>query len=98
VCGRVLPAFDLLGPSDDARILALVQAGLTVSAIKDLRNTANCSLADAKLVVEHVRADALRPPGPPCARCGTPLRTPRAKLCAACGFRVECRASSGDAT
>ncbi len=27
--------------------------------------------------------------GPPCKVCGKPLRTPRAKMCAACGSKVE---------
>jgi hypothetical protein len=26
--------------------------------------------------------------GPPCSSCGKPLRTPTAKFCAACGYRV----------
>jgi hypothetical protein len=26
--------------------------------------------------------------GPPCVHCGKPLRTPRARFCAACGERV----------
>jgi hypothetical protein len=32
--------------------------------------------------------------GPPCQWCGKPLRTPRAKLCAACGTRITAPAAA----
>jgi hypothetical protein len=33
--------------------------------------------------------------GPPCAQCGKPLRTKKARVCAACGARVTQRATTG---
>ena len=37
--------------------------------------------------VEHLRQHRLADYGPACKSCGLPLRTPEAKLCAACGTR-----------
>ena len=36
---------------------------------------------------DHILKHRLSIYGPPCATCGRPLRTPQAKLCAACGAR-----------
>jgi hypothetical protein len=37
--------------------------------------------------VDHLRQHRLTDYGPPCRSCGLPLRTPDARLCAACGKR-----------
>jgi hypothetical protein len=68
---------------------ALGKSGQTVAAIKFLREETNFSLPLAKEMVEHMYGRILRPLGPPCASCGSPLLTPRAKLCAECGARVD---------
>jgi mobilome CxxCx(11)CxxC protein len=73
----------------EERTVALIQSGQTVAAIKFLREETGCSLALAKEMVEHMYGSIRRPLGPPCASCGSPLRTPRAKLCAECGARVD---------
>jgi hypothetical protein len=38
---------------------------------------------------QNIRHHRLRAFGPPCLTCGKPLRTSRAKLCAACGAPAE---------
>jgi hypothetical protein len=37
--------------------------------------------------IDHLPQHRLADYGPPCKSCGLPLRTPRAKMCAACGAR-----------
>ncbi|ODT66135.1 hypothetical protein ABS71_11815 [bacterium SCN 62-11] len=41
---------------------------------------------------DHLLEHRITAIGPPCTACGKPLRTPEAKLCAACGqFRLAAR-------
>jgi len=53
--------------SNDERTDALIRNGLTVSAIKFLRDETGCDLATAKEMVEHMYGLTQRPLGPPCA-------------------------------
>lgn len=87
-CGKFIAP--ILGATSmhDERTVVLIQNDHAVSAIKFLCDETGCSLAVAKEMVEHMYGLTRRPLGPPCASCGAPLRTPRAKLCAECGARL----------
>jgi hypothetical protein len=87
-CGKFIAPLPGAMSKHDEQTLALIRNGLTVSAIKLLRDNTGCDLRAAKEMVEHMYGLTQRPLGPPCASCGAPLRTPRAKLCAECGARV----------
>ena len=88
-CGKYIAPIPGAMSKHDEQTLALIRNGLTVSAIKLLRDNTGCNLSAAKEMVEHMYGLPQRPLGPLCASCGVPLRTPRAKLCTHCGARVD---------
>jgi len=87
-CGKFIAPISGAMSKHDEQTIALVRSGLTVSAIKLLRDNTRCDLSVAKEMVEHMHGLMHRPLGRPCPSCAVPLRTPRAKLCAHCGARV----------
>jgi len=86
-CERFIPEFAELTPEAEARIRELLRNQRPVTAVQELRAVTGCSLAWAKLWVEHVYPWPATRPGPPCPSCGQPLATARAKMCIKCGAR-----------
>jgi hypothetical protein len=99
-CDRVLPMLDeaewaRLAPLLDGAIENIQryrkQHGVALSAVPIPRmywaasemylSLTGCMPPDPEALWHHRLSDY----GPPCTHCGKPLRTPRAKLCAACG-------------
>ncbi len=74
------------------------------STLKEAKERAFADALDCYLQITGFRetnADALWHHrlslyGPPCEQCGKPLRTPRAKLCAACGAEATSHAASDE--
>lgn len=86
-CGKDLPRTARASSIDEAHIRSLIGSGHTVGAIKYVRERFRVSLADSKLIIHHMHGAGVRAPGPPCEKCGTPLRTLRARMCVECGSR-----------
>jgi hypothetical protein len=84
-CSRELPRVTAATPDHETQLMSLIDASRTVDAIKYARERFGLELSQSKLLVEHMYSGGVRPLGPPCPSCGTPLRTPQAKLCAECG-------------
>ena len=80
---------------DESHVRWLIKSGRMVVATKFFRDRFALNLADSKLMVYHMH-DWARPLGPPCSKCGKPLRTPRARICVECGTRLS--AGTSDAT
>src|SRR6267143_2387722 len=95
-CRRDVPMLDeaewqavapLLGSSfDSIRRLGQTQTNVfAYMALAQYKEITGQNATDLNALAHH-RAALY---GPPCEKCGKPLRTPRANVCAACGERVR---------
>jgi len=88
------PRWKLVSDSDRQSIVALLEQGLPVSAIKRYREVTGRGLKESKAAVEAVMTYARRNLGPPCPKCGQPMRTAKAQQCLHCGADWHERASN----
>lgn len=88
-CGSRIPKFLDLPDEDFRRIYGLIRVGNEAAAAEELRKLAGCPPEWARLWVTHPfgpRRPARVWVGPPCSRCGRPLRTRLARQCIECGL------------
>ena len=83
------PHWTALSDAERHDIVALIdEQGSVLSAIKRYREISGRGLAESKIAVESVIVDielGRIGAGPPCPRCGKPLRTKKARQCFQCG-------------
>jgi hypothetical protein len=83
-CKVTVPEFADLDAANAARIKRLVVNGQSVLAMQELAALVGCSLRWAKIWVLHLGQAKPTFPGPPCPRCGKPIRTSAARQCPHC--------------
>jgi hypothetical protein len=86
-CGVLVPRFAELSPPVEARLHELIRSGRPIVAMQELVAATRCPLRWAKIWVIHDGRGEPRFPGPPCPRCGKPLRTSKAQQCPHCHAR-----------
>jgi hypothetical protein len=83
------PRWALVGEAERDEIVDLIdERGSVLLAIKRYRDVTGEGLAQSKDAVGSVIVDielGRRGAGPPCPRCGKPLRTKKAEQCFECG-------------
>lgn len=85
-CNMRVPEFANLSEHDAGRVRALIDADDRVAATKLLQDITGCPLTWAKIWVTHSGRPSAAGEfaGPPCPRCGRPLRTNASRQCPHC--------------
>ena len=88
-CHRVLAKVTNASLEDESKVQELINARRFADAYHYLRDRLHVSYHDSKIAIMHMHKGWQRPVGPPCGKCGSYLRTPKARFCVNRGFRKD---------